>query len=153
MAVAVWAIGRCQGELNLLLLGDGPLREEVREFETQSPVRCVGFVNQAGLPGWYASGDVLVLPSEKEPWGLVVNEVMACGLVPVVNNAVGCGPDLVDGVREIVPVGNIDELAGAVVRAADDTPARGEKVQQRLERYTTAETALGYEQAALTLRQ
>jgi glycosyltransferase involved in cell wall biosynthesis len=150
---AVRAIGRCQGQLNLLMLGDGPLREEIREFEAQLPVRCLGFVNQADLPGWYGSGDILVLPSEKEPWGLVVNEGMACGLVPVVSDAVGCGPDLVDGVGEIVPVGNIDELASALVRAADDTPARREKVQQRLERYTIAETARGYERAALTLHQ
>jgi len=150
---AVHAIRLNEGELNLLLLGDGPLREEVRHFEGQLPVRCLGFVNQADLPGWYASGDVLVLPSEKEPWGLVVNEGMACGLVPVVSDAVGCGPDLVDGVGEIVPVGNIDELASALVRAVGDTSARREKVQQRLERYTIVETARGFEQAALTFRQ
>jgi Glycosyl transferases group 1 len=150
---AVHAIGRCQGKLNLLMLGDGPLREEVREFERQLPVRCLGFINQADLPGWYASGDILVLPSEKEPWGLVVNEGMACGLVPVVSDAVGCAPDLVDGVGEIVPVGNIDELASALLKAAGDTPARRERVRHRLERYTIAETAQGYEQAALTLNR
>ena len=61
---AVHAIARSGGELNLVMLGDGPLREEVRRYESHLPVRCLGFVNQAELPGWYASGDVLVLPSE-----------------------------------------------------------------------------------------
>jgi glycosyltransferase involved in cell wall biosynthesis len=146
------AIALRDGRLNLLMLGDGPLRSEVRHFEAQLPVRCLGFVNQADLPGWYAAGDVLVLPSERETWGLVVNEAMACGLVPVVSDAVGCGPDLVDGIGEVFPVGNIDELANALIRAASrDTSARCEKIRQRLEHYTLIETARGYEQAALAL--
>lgn len=150
---AVRAIERCEGELNLLVLGDGPLREEVSHFEAQLPIRCLGFVNQADLPGWYAAGDVLVLPSESEPWGLVVNEAMACGLVPVVSDAVGCAQDLVDGVGEIVPVGNVDELAHALIRASRDAYARREKIQQRLEHYTIIETARGYEQAAMALHR
>ena len=148
---AIQAIGCSKGELNLLILGDGPLREEVRHFEARLPVRCLGFVNQADLPGWYASGDVLVLPSEGEPWGLVVNEGMACGLVPVVSDAVGCGPDLVDGVGEIFPVGKVDELADALARASRDACSRREKIRRRLERYTLTETARGYEQAALSM--
>jgi glycosyltransferase involved in cell wall biosynthesis len=150
---AVRAVERRDGELNLLMLGDGPLRQEMRDFETRLPVRCLGFVNQADLPGWYAAGDVLVLPSESETWGLVVNEAMACGLVPVVSDAVGCGPDLVDGVGEIFPVGNIDELADALVRASRDAYARREKIQRRLEHYTIVDTAHGYEQAALALHR
>jgi glycosyltransferase involved in cell wall biosynthesis len=150
---AVRAIERCEGELNLLILGTGPLQEEVRRFESQLPIRCLGFINQADLPGWYASGDILVLPSEKEPWGLVVNEGMACGLVPVVSEAVGCAPDLVDGIGEVVPVGNIDELASALTRASRGACASREKIQQRLRHYTILETALGYEQAALALHR
>jgi glycosyltransferase involved in cell wall biosynthesis len=150
---AVRAIERCKGEVNLLMLGTGPLQEEVRHFEAQLPIRCLGFINQADLPGWYASADVLVLPSEKEPWGLVVNEGMACGLVPVVSDAVGCAPDLVDGIGEIFPVGNVDELAGAIVRASRNACARSEKIQQRLDHYSIIETARGYEQAALALHR
>jgi glycosyltransferase involved in cell wall biosynthesis len=150
---AVHAIARCDGEINLLILGDGPLRAQVRHFEGELPVRCLGFVNQADLPGWYASGDILVLPSEKETWGVVVNEGMACGLVPVVSEAVGCGPDLVDGVGEIVPVRNIGELADALLRVSHDLGTRRDRTQRRLERYALVETARGYEQAALELHR
>jgi glycosyltransferase involved in cell wall biosynthesis len=146
---AVQAIERCEGRLNLLLLGDGPLREDISHFEGRLPVRCLGFVNQTDLPGWYASGDVLVLPSQSEPWGVVVNEGMACGLAPVVSQSVGCAPDLVEGVGEIFPVGNVEELARALLNASGDASARGERIRNRLERYTIAETARGYEQAAL----
>lgn len=146
---AVRAIERCRGKLNLVVLGDGPLRHELARSAGQLPVRCLGFVNQADLPAWYSSGDVLVLPSESEPWGLVVNEGMACGLTPVVTDAVGCAADLVDGIGEIVPVGDIDALAEALMRAGRDDPSRRQALQRRLERYAVAETAQGYEQAAL----
>lgn len=146
---AVRAIAACGGALNLLVIGDGALRQEIRQFERQLPIRCVGFVNQADLPGWYAAGDILVLPSESEPWGVVVNEAMACGLLPVVSEAVGCAPDLVQGVGEIVPVGDIGRLAQALMEVSRSGAARRESAQTRLDRYTVVETARGYEQAAL----
>lgn len=148
---AVRAVERCQGELSLLLLGEGPLRKEIDALEAWLPVRCVGFVNQTELPGWYACGDVLVLPSDTEHWGLVVNEGMACGLIPVISDAVGCGPDLVTGVGEIFAVGDIDALACALVRASRDAPDRREKIRGRLERFSITQTARGFEQAAIAV--
>ncbi len=149
----VRAIERCEGELSLLMLGDGPLREEIRAFEARLPVRCLGFVNQSDLPAWYACGDILVLPSISEPWGLVVNEAMACGLIPVVSDAVGCAPDLVEGVGEIFPVADIDSLARALLRGSHDAHDRRENIRRRLARFTITETALGYERAALAIRR
>lgn len=147
----VQAIARCGGNLNLLLLGDGPLRAQVQGYADRFPVRCLGFVNQAELPGWYGCGDVLALPSHREPWGLVVNEGMACGLVPVVSDAVGCGADLVAGVGEVFPAGDVAALAVALTRAGADARDRRERVRGRLSRFTLAQTASGYEQAAVAL--
>jgi glycosyltransferase involved in cell wall biosynthesis len=123
----------------------------VQGYEGQLPVRCLGFVNQAELPEWYGCGDVLALPSGREPWGLVVNEGMACGLVPVVSDAVGCATDLVEGVGEVFPVGDIAALAAALTRACADVRDRRERVRGRLSRFTLAQTASGYEQAAMAL--
>jgi 1,2-diacylglycerol 3-alpha-glucosyltransferase len=36
------------------------------------------------------------LPSVSEPWGLVVNEAMACNLPVIVSNRCGCVDDLVE---------------------------------------------------------
>lgn len=148
----VQAIKRCEGKLSLLIIGDGPLWEEIRPLEAQLPIRCLGFVNQSDIPRWYACGDVLALPSEKETWGVTVNEGMACGLVPVVSDAVGCAPDLVEGVGEVVPVGDVSKLTRALLRASDDTGSKVETVRKRLECFTITETACGYERAALALR-
>jgi len=139
------------GSLNLLILGDGPLRADIREYESRLPVRCLGFVNQAELPCWYASGDILALPSGREPWGLVVNEGMACGLLPVVSDAVGCGPDLVHGIGEVFPAGDVGALAAALTRVAAESRERAGLLPDRLAGYTVAATAAGFEQAAVAL--
>jgi glycosyltransferase involved in cell wall biosynthesis len=147
----IHAIERAGTSFNLLLLGDGPLRAEVRGWEKVMPVRCLGFVNQSAMPCWYAMGDILALPSGHEPWGLVVNEAMACGLIPVVSDAVGCGPDLVDGIGEVFPVGDVDALAAALSTVARDIPPRRARLASRLKGFTVAQTAAGFEQAAITL--
>ena len=148
---AIRAIERCKGELNLIMLGDGTLRSQIRQLESRLPVRCVGFVNQRDLPGWYATGEILVLPSEHEPWGLVVNEAMACGLLPVVSDAVGCAPDLVYGIGEIVPLGNVEQLANALTNASHQAPIQRDAIRKRIEQYAIGVTALGYENAALAV--
>ena len=147
----VRAIERSGPAFNLLVLGDGPLREEVRGYEGNLPVRCLGFINQAELPGWYACGDILALPSGIEQWGLVVNEGMACGLIPVVSDVVGCAVDLVDGIGEIFPAGDVDALAAALAAVALDLPERRGRLRDRLAAFSVTETAAGYERAAIAL--
>jgi glycosyltransferase involved in cell wall biosynthesis len=147
----VRAIERTGAEFNLLLLGDGPLRSQLLGYEPILPVRCLGFVNQAEMPCWYGCGDILALPSGREPWGLVVNEGIACGLVPVVSEAVGCGPDLVRGVGEIFPIGDVDALASALQRIARDLSGRRARLAGRLAGFTTTTSAAGYERAAFAL--
>jgi glycosyltransferase involved in cell wall biosynthesis len=76
---------------------------------------------------------------------------MACGLIPVVSDAVGCGPDLVRGIGEVFPAGDVDALAADLVRVARDMRDRGERLRGRLAGFTIAETAAGYERAAVAL--
>jgi glycosyltransferase involved in cell wall biosynthesis len=48
------------------------------------------------MPIVYRLGNVFVLPSISETWGLAVNEAMACGLPVIVSDKVGCSVDLVE---------------------------------------------------------
>ena len=80
---------------HLVFVGSGPLEGDLRARAAPGRVHFVGFQNQSRMPVAYRLGDVLVLPSRKETWGLAVNEAMASGRSVVVSDGVGCAPDLV----------------------------------------------------------
>ncbi len=82
----------------LILVGNGPLKEEITKFiraANLSDVLMPGFVQKAYLSQFFAVSDVFVLPSLSEPWGLVVNETMAAGLPVLISTNCGCYPNLV----------------------------------------------------------
>ncbi len=87
------------GTASLVLCGDGPLRRELMQQAVAAGiadrVRFAGLQTAAELLPFYAFARALVLPSTREPWGLVVNEAMAAGLPVVVSTACGCSEDLV----------------------------------------------------------
>ena len=80
-----------------VIVGSGALEttlaEEVRARNL--PVHFAGFQNQKALPAFYAAADCLVLPSDAETWGLVVNEAFATGTPAIVSDEVGCAADLI----------------------------------------------------------
>jgi glycosyltransferase involved in cell wall biosynthesis len=92
---------------DLVMIGDGPMRREVEALipEHLKPrIIWTGFLNNvADLAGLYANCDVLLLPSDQEPWGVVVVEAAAAGLAIVASDKVGANPELVhDGVNGAV---------------------------------------------------
>ena len=96
LLLAYESLGVTKGAL--LFVGDGEGRRELEHCVATkriSSVRFLGFVNQSEIPQYYGVTDAVVLPSRAEPWGLVVNEAMACGCAVVVSDVCGCAPDLV----------------------------------------------------------
>jgi glycosyltransferase involved in cell wall biosynthesis len=86
-------------EVGLVFAGDGASREElVRQAKRIGPgaVYFPGFAQREDLAGLYALAECLVLPTHSDPWGLVVNEAMACGLPIIVTSVAGCATDLVE---------------------------------------------------------
>lgn len=85
-------------EFIFLLIGDGPNREGIEKKALEKDVEIIitGFIkDQEELFSLYGLGDLLVLPSSEEVWGLVVNEGMAAGLPIIVSDKCGCSLDLV----------------------------------------------------------
>jgi glycosyltransferase involved in cell wall biosynthesis len=137
-------------QANLVFVGDGELADSVAEAARGQRVAMLGFVNQARMPAALGLGDVFALVSGFEQWGLAVNEAMACGLLPVVSDRVGCAPDLVEGVGETFPAGDVRALAAAldrgVARLSDDAWRR--EAACRLDSHDVRATAAGYARAA-----
>ena len=57
---------------------------------------------------------MLVLVSESEPWGLVVNEAVNFGLALLLSRSVGSAPDLLDGNGEYLEEITVDRLNDAL---------------------------------------
>ena len=82
----------------LIILGDGSEEEKLKQYVADNHLDGVRFiVGQAwyDVPKILALGDVFILPSYSEPWGLVVNEAMACGMPVIVSNKCGSAYDVV----------------------------------------------------------
>lgn len=148
----VAALRHLEGEVNAIVIGDGPLRSIVQmELASIPSARYIGFVNQTEIAAWYGAADIFVLPSEREPWGLAVNEAIAGGAVPIVTDAVGSARDLVaNGGGLVVPVGDRRRLADAIGQLAKN-PSQRETSQRvasaRLSRFTIDAAAAGVEEA------
>jgi glycosyltransferase involved in cell wall biosynthesis len=80
----------------LLLVGGGEDESNLKELaKNDSRIIFENFHNQSDMPWIYRVGDVFVLPSMSETWGLSVNESMACGRPAIVSDQCGCAPDLI----------------------------------------------------------
>jgi glycosyltransferase involved in cell wall biosynthesis len=132
----------------LVVVGDGPLREQVPG--------ALGFVPNAELGPYYGRAAVVAVPSRREGYGVVCAEAMAHGR-PVVASAVGGLLDLVAHGETglLVPPGDVDGLREALRWLLGDPELRrrmGEAARERArERLSweraTAETLRAYEDA------
>ena len=85
-------------EFITLIVGDGEERESLSELHKQLGLRNTFFLGnqkQDELRRLYNAADVFVMPSRREPFGLVALEAMACGL-PVVGSNEGGLPEFIN---------------------------------------------------------
>jgi glycosyltransferase involved in cell wall biosynthesis len=88
---------------DLLMLGDGNLRASLERHvpdDLRKRILWAGFLHDSReVASLYALADVLLLPSEHEPWGVVVAEAAAAGVAIVASDVVGAAPELVQDHR------------------------------------------------------
>lgn len=107
----------------LLLVGDGPeisvVCDLVREKNLQDKVLLLG--KQENVAELYSISDLMLLLSEKESFGLVLLEAMACG-VPTVGTKIGGIPEVIDnGVTGyICELGDIHDIANKAITILTD---------------------------------
>ncbi len=132
----------------LVLVGDGPLKEsletEVKQLNIEEKVRFLGLVKYSELPNVYTASDILVHPAEWEPYGLIVNEAMICGIPVIVSNRVGAGYDLVqEGVTGYTyPCKDVEALARLLNQVLSDRlllKSLGQAAQKRMETWSSKE--------------
>lgn len=118
---------RDRPEARLLVAGDGPERVRLEalhgELRLGERVRLLGVVRDP--TALRRAADVLVLPSHREGFGLVLLEALAAG-IPVVATAVDAVPSLIrDGVEGLlVPARQPAALGAAMLRLAVEPQLR-----------------------------
>lgn len=109
----------------LVVIGDGPLRQELRDLATSlgvgARVELPGALDEAALAHAYARARVFALPSSKEGFGIVYLEAWARGLPVVGARYGGAGEVISDGVDGFtVDPEDGPALAGALGRLLRD---------------------------------
>ncbi len=118
------ATGRYRA-LRLVVVGDGPYREEMERELAGLPTTFTGYLSGEALAAAYASSSVFVFPSGTDTFGNVVLEAQASGLPVIVTDKGGPKENLITGeTGHVVPEGNAAELAGAIVFLASQPELR-----------------------------
>lgn len=144
-------------QFGLVLVGDGPARTELERRAAAMQgglVQVAGFAQREQLAIYYALAELFVFPTHSDPWGLVVNEAMACGLPVISSSAAGCAADLVEDHYNgrVVEVRDVKQLAAVLSDLARDPELRsrmGQRSQERIDCYSPQACAAGMTAAAL----
>lgn len=121
--VETFSLARKQIQCKLLLVGDGPemgrIIQQVRDLKLEEHVLFLG--KRDDLAEFYSISDIKLLLSEKEAFGLVLLEAMACG-VPVIGANIGGMPEIINpGVNGfLVELGDTEQAARYIVDMLSD---------------------------------
>lgn len=121
--------GRSEPDPYLLFIGEGETKaalEARAALHGWSSIKFLGFKNQTELPVFFDLCDVFVIPSNLEPWGLILNEVMNAGRPIIASDRVGACIDLVrPGVNGYVYRSeDVADLHQALVKVLEDADMR-----------------------------
>jgi glycosyltransferase involved in cell wall biosynthesis len=121
-------IHRRMPEVEFLLIGDGPLRQDLEREAARLGLgaSAIFLGDRQDMPAILASLDVAVLTSDSESLSNVVLEAMAAGL-PVVAYGVGGNSELLSDQRgALIPAGDETSFAAAVGKLLADSALRGQ---------------------------
>lgn len=141
--VLLTAMEQLPERFKAVFIGDGPQKEEllvsIEKLKLRGRAYYAGLLPKGQLLATYPLIDVFVLPSittsySVEQFGAVLAEAMACG-VPVIGSNSGAIPEVVGKGGTIVPEGNADALAKAIIRMSEDEQMRNHLIALGMERF------------------
>lgn len=125
--------------VRLLMIGDGPERARCEHLAHELNIwRRVHFLGSSHeVAPLLAIGDIFILASAYESFGLAALEAMSCG-VPVVAPCVGGLPELISpDSGQLFPADNLRAARDAILKVIDALPAYKEKAHARALQYDT----------------
>ncbi len=142
-------------QVGLVFVGDGIGRapcEAQAALVQQGRIVFAGFQQREGLAIYYGLAESLVFPTFSDPWGLVMNEAMACGLPVIAADVAGATSDLVrDGWNgRVVKAGSLNGFLSAMRELAEDpesTRRMARRSTEHIANYTARTWAEGFASA------
>jgi len=120
---AVEILHRTACKLRLTIVGGGQMERQLRkiaaERELGDVIKITGRIGSEKMPEVYRNNDIFISASMQEGMSNAMLEAMASGLPIVTTRCEGLA-ELIDGNGLIVEQGNIEEIAKAVKRLADN---------------------------------
>jgi glycosyltransferase involved in cell wall biosynthesis len=111
--------------MRFMIIGDGPLVEEVRAAEKDiEEIRLLGKIDHAFIPPYFAHADAYVLPSISEGLPISLLEAMASGLPSIASDVGGISNQIGPSVVKLIPPGDAKALADAMIRLRNDELTR-----------------------------
>ncbi len=132
---------------HLLLIGDGPSREELQTLLKKSPqshqVHFFGRIDYDLLPQYLAASDLFVTASVSEVHPLSVIEAMAAGLPVLGIHSAGVGDTVLDGRTGLLSSENLPAFTAKMTQLCLDPTLRrslGQHARQQAEHYAIERT-------------
>ncbi len=115
---------------NLLVIGDGPMRDEIEAelaFIDPSRIHFTGAVEKEQMPALLSQGDIFVWPGLREAIGMVFLEAQALGLPVAAMRSLGVPSVVKDGESGLLADENdVPDLAGILRSLLTQPPLRRE---------------------------
>ena len=129
---------------SLLIIGEGSQRAELELFtknqNLSDNVHWLGQVKYDNLGSYFGIGDIFILPTLEDTWGMVVLEAMAFGKPVLCSKWAGASEMVLDGENVYVFDSNYpQELAELMISFIDSpelTKSMGEKSQELISQHT-----------------
>ena len=145
------AIPDLSSEWEYVIAGDGPQLPKLKQQAAKLgvPVRFLGFVDAQTLRSYYEQARVLVFPSIRENFPMVLLEAMDAGCAVITTDAEGCG-EVVGDAGVVVEKDNAGRIRSALADLMKD-PVRcdvlGRRAQARAESFRWPRIAALYQNA------
>ena len=113
-------------DLRLIFIGSGILEKELKDFRDKNNLNDVvvftGQLTGNELYAWFNIGQILVLPSQREPFGAVVNEALIAGCRTVVSDSIGATCLIDEENGRIFETNNFESLKKTLSEIIEKTP-------------------------------
>jgi glycogen synthase len=128
-------LSQSDGEVKLVIVGDGPYRQEMEQALAGTPAVFMGYMEGEALAEVYASCDLFVFPSTTDTFGNVVLEAQASAVPVIVTDCGGPQENIIPGKTGIIVQGNSETSLWDGIQSLLSEPKRLKQMGEAAREY------------------